>query len=213
MKPSLIQIENQLKNRWDYPYTWYKKQNNHWDKYTNFIYEIPEWQPLVKTIVNAVSTHNFDKKEYFYYAINRWYNFWSSLAVEEIFCSHPDIEPAKNSRDKQVDFTLKGIAFDHKTSVFPKGFENTYAFAKAHKKKLMQWLYYNQSQESRKHLENRLFIITYAKDGMHWKLKAEISLLHKAISKYVATFEPNQLTRLSFAENKKSLSDIIWVEK
>lgn len=213
MNPSFSQIENQLKNRWDHPYTWYKKQNDYWDKQTNFIYEIPEWKPLIKAIANAVTTHNFDKKEFFYYVINRWYNFWSSVAVEEIFCSLPEIEPAKNSRDKQVDFTIKSIPFDHKTSVFPKGFKNNYAFAKAYKEKLLFWLYVNQSQEGRKHFANRLFIIVYAENGHHWKLKAEISLLHKAISNYVATFDPNQLTRLSFPEKEAALSDIIWVEK
>ncbi len=213
MIPSLSQIENQLKNRWKYPYNWYKKQNDHWDKSTNFIYEIPEWEPLIKAIASTVSIHKFDKKECFYYAINRWYNFWSSVAVEEIFCSLPEVEPAKNIMNKRVDFTIKGIPFDHKTSVFPKGFKNNYAFAKAHKEKLLYWLYSNQSQEGRKHLANRLFIIVYAEDGHHWKLKAEISLLHKAISNYVATFDANQLTHLSFPEKEEALSDIIWVEK
>lgn len=75
------------------------------------------------------------------------------------------------------------------------------------------WLYNNQSKQQRKHFANRLFVITYQKDGQHWKLKAEISLLRQAITKYVATFEVSKLETLQFSATESAVSDIIWVEQ
>lgn len=211
MNINLSNIETQLKKRWKYNYKWLQKQNNLWDNYTNFIYLISDWDCLVEAIARLVQEKKLPKEAAFYYAINRWYNYWSSVAVEHIFCSHPQVEPAKNEKDKEVDFSISGIPFDHKTSVFPKGFENDFAFAKAHKEQLLYWLYNHQSQQGRKHLANRLFIIVHNKNGNHWKLKAEISLLQQAISNYVTTFEPGHLTKLNFSEINQPLSDIIWV--
>lgn len=211
MNKKLLDIEIQLKKRWKYNYKWLRKQNDQWDAYTNFIYTTQTWEDVIKATAAAVIEHKINKEEAFYYTINRWYNFWSSVAVEEIFCSIAQVIPAKNNKDKLIDFSIQNIPFDHKTSVFPKGFNESLAYAKAHKEQLLYWLYNNQSQQGRKHHANRLFIIVYAQNGKHWQLKAEISLLQQAISNYVATFEPKQLTTLKFSENQTALSDIIWV--
>jgi len=211
MNIDLKDIETQLKKRWKYPYKWLQKQNNRWDSHTNFIYSILDWDGLIEAIATLVQEKKLPKEEAFYYAINRWYNYWSSVTVEHVFCHLPQVKPAKNEKDKQVDFYINGIPFDHKTSVFPKGFKNSFAFAKAHKEELLYWLYNNQSQQGRKHLANRLFIIVYDQNGKHWKLKAEISLLQQAISNYVTTFDAKQLITLKFSENQTAFSDIIWV--
>lgn len=211
MQSQWNEIEKQLKKRWQYSYKWLRKQNDQWDVYTNFIYTISDWDALIKAVANLVHQENLNKGEAFYYAVNRWYNFWSAVAVEEIFCSQLGVVPAGNAKDKQVDFFINNIPFDHKTSVFPKGFGKDIAFAKANKKQLIQWLYTQQSSQQRQHFANRLFVIVYATDGDHWKLKAEISLLRKAVSDYVATFDAGKLIKLTFFEEKIVLSDIIWV--
>ncbi len=211
MHINLSDIETQLKKRWKYPYKWLQKQNNLWDSHTNFIYSISDWVGLIEAIARLVQEKKLPKEAAFYYAINRWYNFWSSVAVEHVFCSHSQVKPAQNEKDKQVDFYLKGIPFDHKTSVFPKGFGRNVPFAKANKEQLLYWLYNHQSQQGRKHLANRLFIIVHNKNGNHWKLKAEISLLQEGISNYVTTFDQNKLASLKFSENQSALSDVIWV--
>lgn len=213
MGVNLQHIEKELKKRWDYPYIWYRKQNNVWDKHTNFIYEIPTWDELILAIAQLVEKEKLDKKEAFYYAINRWYNFWSAVAVEHIFCQQPGIVPAKNSKDQLVDFNIQNLSFDHKTSVFPGGFQKDFSYAKSHKEELICWLYKNQSKEQRQHFANRLFVVVYAANNEHWKLKAEIALLNEAITKYVAIFDVSKLARINFPENNAALSDIIWVEK
>jgi len=213
MKINVEDIEKQLKNRLPYPYQWFRKQNNIWDNYTNFIYNTPTWEVLIPKIAAVVLKYNLDKKELYYYAINRWYNFWSAMAVEHVFSTCDGIVPEKNSKNRLVDFRLQGISFDHKTSVFPKGFNQSFEYAKENPRELIKWLYKNQSSQQRYHLKNRLFIIVYDKTGAHWKLKSEIRLLEKEIKNYVSNFTPAQLQKFIFTLDTETFSDIIWIEK
>ncbi|AFL80683.1 hypothetical protein Aeqsu_1187 [Aequorivita sublithincola DSM 14238] len=206
-------IEVELKKRLPYDYNWGQKQNDLWDGYTNFIYKTWNWEELVLKMKQAILDHKLDKRELFNYAANRWFNFWSSQAVEQIFTAIEGVEPVVETTDSEKDFYLFGIPFDHKTSIFPKQFQNTYEYAHSHKPELIEWLYKNQSTQKRHHFKNRLFIVVYAKNGEHWKLKAEISLLKEAIQKYVASFRKEQLHSFTFADEQTTLSDIIWVSK
>jgi hypothetical protein len=209
MKYSLTEIESELKKRLVHPYKWGQKQNDTFDKQTNFIYHTFLFEELLKEIYKRFrSEKDFDL--YFNYTINRWYNFWSAQAVENIFCSLPNVKPALDSKDRLVDFTIDGVSFDHKTSIYPKNFP--YKIDEAIKKtdELIKWLYKNQSQQQRKHLKNRLFIVLYSKDGEHWKLKSEIMWLKDRIEKYMQGFNPNYLLKFEFEKDKETLSDVIW---
>ena len=202
---NLARVEQELKKRLDYPYIWGRKQSNSWDYDTNFIYKTYSFESLLR------KTENFDQalKDY---ALNRWYNFWSAMAVEYIFASHENVEPNKNSYDKLMDFKINNIPFDHKTSVFPKGFKKSYQYAKEHDAELISWLYENQSQQGRKHLKNRLFIVLYDSKNEHWKMKSEIMLLKKEIDTYVVNFSKDQLHIFDFGEGSV-YSDILWIRK
>ncbi len=210
---NLQNIEKELKKRHQYSYKWFRKQNDQWDRYTQFIYQISNWEALVRKIAIVAESHEIEKQQIFQYAANRWYNFWSSQAVEQIFVECEGITPVYENKDSEKDFYLFGIPFDHKTSVFPKQFNNTFEYAKNHENELIEWLYKNQSTQKRHHYKNRLFIIVYDSHGEHWKLKAEIYLLKKAIEKYVASFKREQLHSFTFAEGQTTFSDIIWVSK
>jgi len=209
---SLTYIEEQLKCRLPYTYVWGRKQNDLWDGYTNFIYNLPEWEAVLEAMQATIKAYGLDKKELFNYAANRWFNFWSAMAVEKIFTEIEGVTPSINHKDRLVDFNLRGIDFDHKTSVFPKNFKQTLFYAQNHEEELLYWLYKNQSQQQRKHLENRLFLMVHAKDGQHWKLKAEIGWLKQIIQKYVSNFDAANLSRLQL-EDKTSLAGIVWAEK
>ena len=202
----LVSIQNELEKFHKYPYSWGRKQSNLWDIETNFIYNIQKFEVLLDRIKNFEA----EKQNY---AMIRWYNFWSAMAVENIFAKHKNVEPNKNTYDKLVDFKINNIEFDHKTSVFPKGFKKSFEYAKQHKKELIIWLYTNQSQEGRKHLRNRLFIVLYNKNGNHWKLKSEIASLKSAIDNYVVNFKESNLVKLKSRTQGIIFSDIIWLEK
>lgn len=200
-------VENELQKRLIYPSVWVRKQNNSFDYETNYIYSIFYFDELLHEIKLRHKTNYVD---YFNYAINCWFNFWSAYAAEKIFCLNDGVTPALNSRDRLVDFTLRGINFDHKTSVFPKGFNKPLDFAISYPEKLTEWLYVNQSQQLRKHLKNRLFIVLYDSINFeHWKLRAQISWLKTIIDNYVEEFDQDKLITLNLTGLELIKTDVI----
>jgi hypothetical protein len=203
------QIERELKKRLSYPYKWGRKQNDEFDKLTNFVYRISSFEEVVNETKSRFSKDK-EHENIANYALNRWYNFWSAQAVEKIFCSLPNVKPALDEKDRLVDFTIDGVTFDHKTSIFPKNFPCSINEAIKKTDELILWLYKHQSQQQRKHLKNRLFIVLYSSDGDHWKLKADISWLKERIEKYMEGFNPHYLLKFSLEEKQETLSDVIW---
>ena len=202
----LEKLELQLKKRLKYPYTWGRKQADDWDKMTNFIYEIRRFSDLEVMISNL-------SPELKIYALNRWLNFWSAKGIEQIFTSQQNVVANKNEYDKLVDFTINGIPFDHKTSVFPRGFKKDFNYAYQNKRELIQWFYDEQSQQGRKHLKNRLFVVLFDRNSLeYWKLKVEIRFIKQQIEQYITNFSLNKLEKFNF-ENEEILSDVIWIIK
>jgi len=206
---NLTQIETELKKRLSYPYKWGRKQNDQFDKLTNFIYRTFYFDDVIKEIERRFKKDR-EHQNISNYALNRWYNFWSAQAVEKIFCSLPNVTPALNNKNRLVDFTIDGVTFDHKTSVFPKNFPFGLDETIKRTDELIKWLYKHQSQQQRKHLKNRLFVVLYSSDGEHWKLKAEISWLKERIELYMKGFNPHYLLKFNFERAHYTLADIIW---
>ena len=209
MDAELINIERELKKRLVYPYKWGRKQNDEFDKLTNYVYRIPVFEVILKETENRFNKDK-EHQNIANYALNRWYNFWSAQAVEKIFCSLPNVKPAMDEKDRLVDFTIDGFTFDHKTSIFPKNFPHPIEKAIKKTDELILWLYKYQSQQQRKHLKNRLFIVLYSSDGEHWKLKSEISWLKERIEKYMGGFNPHYLLKFQLEKNQDTISDVIW---
>lgn len=55
------------------------------------------------------------------YVLWSWYNFWTSILIEDIFKDHQDIIPAVGLV-KKVDFFWNNFPFDLKVTFFPDGF-------------------------------------------------------------------------------------------
>lgn len=213
MTLDLHYIEAQLKKRLQHPYRWQRKQEDLWDNETSFIYKTSQWEALLDHIDRKTLASHLDKNDFFNYAINRWYNFWSAQAVEQLFTALPGFAANPKPLENHYDFKWLGEPIDHKTSVFPRGFGREYAFAKANKTQLLHWLYKHQSTGQRYHLNNRLFIIVYDPQGAHWKLKAELGLLRSAIEPYGKENTPAVMETLQLEQGKKTLADIIWVTR
>jgi len=209
MNAELLKIEKELKKRLSYPYKWGRKQNDEFDKLTNFVYKISSFDEVLQ---ETESRFRKDKEHQNIanYALNRWYNFWSAQAVEKIFCSLPNVKPALDEKDKLVDFTIDGVTFDHKTSIYPQNFPYTIQEAIKKTDELILWLYKHQSNKQRKNLKNRLFIVLFSSDGDHWKLKAEISWLKERIEQYMEGFNPHYLLKFQLEKNQETISDVIW---
>ncbi|MDR2651401.1 MAG: hypothetical protein LBC68_03675 [Prevotellaceae bacterium] len=52
------------------------------------------------------------------YVLNSWYNYWSSVLIENIFKSHPAVLPTVG-QIKSVDFFINNIPFDLKVTYLP----------------------------------------------------------------------------------------------
>jgi len=206
-------LEEELRKRTKLNYFWGRKQDDEFDKQTNFIYKISSFELLLATIEYAfkINAQYDDLKNY---ALNRWFNFWSAKGVENIFCEHENVKPHVDSFNKFTDFYIQNIPFDHKTTIFPKGFGKSVPYAILHKEELIEWLYKNQSQQQRKHHKNRLFIVlvNYQEEDSHWKLKSEIHFLKELISAYLLNFDLTKLHCFTF-ENEIVKADIIWAIK
>ena len=206
-------LEEELRKRTKLNYFWGRQQDDEFDKQSNFIYKTTSFELLLETIESRfkVNPKHNDLKNY---ALNRWFNFWSAKGVESIFCEHKNVKPHLDSYNKFTDFYIQNIPFDHKTTIFPKGFEKSVPYAILHKKELIEWLYENQSQQQRKHHKNRLFIVlvNYQEEDGHWKLKSEIGWLKELISAYLLNFDQTKLCSLTF-ENEIVKADIIWAIK
>lgn len=203
---TLEQIELELKKLTVMP-PWGRKQSDDWDKLSNFVYQLPSYEQLFVLIAAQKKDAAFE-----HYCIHRWYNTLSARALENIFCSQPKVKANKNKYDKLVDFSISSIPFDHKTSIFPRSYPHSQEYAEQNPASLIEWLYKQQSLEGRFHTENRLFVVLFAEDGQHWRLRAEISKIKSEIEHYVQHFDKNKITMLMLEEESAVLSDIIWIK-
>lgn len=209
----LEHIEVELKKRLQHPYKWLRKQNDLWDTATKFIYKTPDWNTFVSEMETAWRQSSFEKESFIHYAMNRWYNFWSAQAVEQIFTDLAGVAPNPKPLEDQYDFRWLGERFDLKTTVFPKGYGDSYAFAKANPAHLIRWFYENQSTEQRYHLKNRMFIVCYDQNGEHYKLKAEIGMLKERVYNYMCERTPADTFSLDLQQETETLADIIWATR
>ncbi len=209
MSLTLTAIEANLRRRLAYPYRWHRPQDDRHDRATDFIYKIADFDTLMETLETRFGRSR-DFAAWRDYALNRWYNYWSAQGIEMVFASMPGVEPHRDQRNRLVDFTLHGIPFDHKTTIFPRGFGHDLTYAHNHPRQLLHWLYRRQSRERRHHLGNRLFLVLHRADGEHWRLRAELSWLAEIVRTYVRTFNPEQLYHLTLSAEKETLADLIW---
>ncbi len=204
MEPvDLEKLQIALRKRCEQPYHWHQKQQNDWDALTLFIYQCRSFEQLQ----NQIKDWEEKLKDY---ALNRWLNFWSAKGVEQIFAQHHKVKPFPNEKSKTIDFFIENIPFDHKTTIFPKGFGHSLEQAQEQPQLLIDWLYQNQSQEGRMHWHNRLFLVLYdTRQQEHWKLKAEIDFLQSKIEAYLAHFKSENLPYF-YHQERKIYADIIW---
>lgn len=201
---TLSQIETELKRLNAMP-AWGRKQSDDWDRLSNFVYEMPTYAELQMRLRQLNQSEAFKN-----YVLHRWFNTLSAMAVERIFAQCAGVLPNRNRYDKLVDFSIQGVTFDHKTTVFPARFPYHIAYAQEHPELLIRWLYDEQSKQGRFHQANRLFLVLWNADGEHWRLRAELSKIQTIIANYVAHFDARKLHEITFSNQITALSDIIW---
>lgn len=150
------------------------------------------------------------------YVLHRWYNYRTSEICEELFEKYGAVREKKRNH-RLIDIYITGIPFDIKLTTFPKKIreKNLNLRKQEDRDFLIQWFYTNQSQASRKHFANRLFVVC---DGGNpytdMLLKSDIPLLEKAVKKYMEEKEncPHRLTIETDAGKKEVFSDVIVIK-
>lgn len=186
------------------------RQSTRLDKSSEFIYTAE----TAAECVRAAEENGADIN----YALHRWYNFVTSKRCEAVFVSLG----AKKEKDEyhhSIDIYINGIPYDVKLTVYPRRLEEEGVFLnlekRSDKNRLIKWLYKNQSQQSRKHLKSRIFIVCTA-DGEFekQKLKCDFGKIEKQIKAYMDYIKNNKPNIVEITdENGKSAvySDIIAI--
>jgi hypothetical protein len=192
------------------PYHWGRVQCNGSDAATRFIFHEPRLDSVDAVVANRLSGQPTLQG----YAYTRWYNYWASCVQETVMCEQPGIEPWFDRFAKLTDLTIQGIAFDLKCCVLPYRFRALPQTGFDNPELLATWLYRNQSQEGRKHLGNRLFIVVF--DHRHpeqsYQLKGDLEALRRALAKFAREFNPSNLLHIK-VEGAEPLSAIIPVTR
>lgn len=111
-------------------------------------------------------------------------------------------------------------AYDVKLTIYPHKLEQENVFLDLEnaqdKDKLIRWLYEHQSQETRKHLKSRIFIVcagtgTYEKQ----KLKCDFIKIEKGIKEYMDSLKCTMPNRVEISDGNEKVfvySDIIVIK-
>lgn len=186
----------------------WKMQNNWADRNTNFIYKAQTLEECLEKIENFRA----DKD----YALHRWYNYMTSIAVENLFCEFGAIHD-EDIYNHDVDIYIDDIPFDVKLTVYPaKLSDRPYNLStRTGKNEMIKWYYANQSQQSRKQLLNRLYVVCDGKDNEEClTMKCDFDLLRSKIKSFMAYIREHGLNKITINDNGKDYelySDIIYI--
>lgn len=184
----------------------WEMQNNNNDKETNFIYTVDS----LEECLNEIERTSVNKE----YALHRWYNYMTSIQCEYIFCEYGAVHE-KNQYNHDVDIYIDGVPFDVKLTVYPaKLSSRPYDLStRAGKNDMIRWYYANQSQQSRKQMLNRLYVVCDAPTSYeNMVMKSNFDLMRQRISaymKYVREHGINELIIKDGGKEYKLKSDII----
>lgn len=205
-----IKLENDLKQTMSIISANWKRQNNYRDKATDFIYKTATLEECLFEIEKTGT----DKE----YALHRWYNFKTSIQCEYIFCEFGAVHE-QDRFNHDVDIYIENIPFDVKLTVYPaKLAHRPYDLStREGKNGLIRWYYENQSQQGRKQLLNRLYVVCDgANSHENMVMKSNFDLMRKRISAYMQGIQREGINEISILDGRNEYllkSDIILLDK
>ncbi len=127
----------------------------------------------------------------------------------------------KQLYNHDIDIYINEIPYDVKLTVYPAKLKRSGEILNLHnrddKNTLIRWMYANQSQEGRKHLKNRMFIVCNGENTyQNLALKSDFDIIETRISGYfhfLENNEPNKLVIQDAGQEYEVYSDIISIEK
>lgn len=169
-----------------FPYKWPCKVTRELNALTEFVTAERRWWAIEGRLVCWKDLPRY--RLLLNFARARWVAFWSALGVEEILGQHSTVTLNPNPLDKGWDFTLSTpagtIAFDEKTSCFPRAWHLSYDRTREDPVPLIKWFYREQSA-ARYGVQNRFFVVLHAADGRHGQLRSELSLIGQFLQEWL----------------------------
>lgn len=181
-------------------------QNNSFDWSAHFIYRMNSLNDCMIEIERT----RVDRD----YVLHRWYNYMTLIYCEYIFCDYGAVHEA-DKFNHDVDIYIDGIPFDVKLTVYPaKLSSRPYDLkTRAGKDEMIRWYYANQSQQSRKQMLNRLYVVCDANTSHeNMVMKSNFDLMRHRISSYmnyIKKYGLNELVIEDAGNEYRLKSDII----
>ncbi len=153
------------------PTSWSVRQRDSLDRATAFIYRCDS---LAEVRERCTTDRLDDDTES--YALHRWKNFvrhdaWLDLVLTTIPASRPYEEPKHRTRDLYLPLAAGETVFDLKVTRWPSRIPLTETLLY-----VAEWMYVNQSQQSRHHLDNRLFVV-----GVNELILCDIEIARRSV--------------------------------
>lgn len=179
IKVELVNVAKTIKTKWG------AVQNNEMDFISNKIFL---WESVAE-MEKDIGDKNDKIKNY---ARRRWFVYKCALCDEYLFKKY-GAQPNPNPKDKNWDFQINDVKFDHKGTKLPN--ELTYEQLQNDPQSVINWLYENQSKEQRYGEQNRLFIIHLSlidrnRDDL---LRCPLPKKEQAIKSFVENFKDAKL--------------------
>ena len=199
-------IEQDLKRTMEMISASWGMQNNRYDKASNFVFKMKSLDECLNEIEHTGVNRD--------YALHRWYNFMTSIRCEYIFCEYGAVHET-NIYNHDIDIYIDKVPFDVKLTVYPaKLSDRPYDLStREGKDDMIRWYYSNQSQEDRKQLLNRIYVVCDAptsKENM--VMKSNFDLMRERISAYMDELKKvgfNEITITDEGKNYLLKSDIV----
>ena len=136
------------------PTSWLVRQRDALDRATAFIYSATS----LAEVLQQSRTARLDEQTTSY-AQHRWKNFVRHDAwLDLLYAEFPGCRPFENARDRTKDLYVpvgrNEVIFDLKVTRWPSRLEKSASLPE-----VARWMYLNQSQQQRFHLDNRLFVV------------------------------------------------------
>jgi hypothetical protein len=183
-------------------------QNDQRDSRTNFIYRM---NSLDECLIEIERT-GVDKT----YALHRWYNYMTSVICENIFCEYGAVHES-NVYNHDVDIYVDSVPYDVKLTVYPARLKRGMYDLDTRRGKddIIRWYYANQSQQSRKQMVNRIYVVCDGPTPYECMvLKSNFDLMRVKIAAFMRDIRVNGLNEIDIIDSGKVFrlkSDIVRI--
>jgi hypothetical protein len=136
------------------PTSWSVRQRDALDRATSFIYSATSLADVLRQSREALLDEQSTS-----YAQHRWKNFVRhDVWLDLLYAEFPGCRPFENIRDRTKDLYVPvggaEVIFDLKVTRWPSRLDRAASLPD-----VARWMYDNQSQQQRFHLDNRLFVV------------------------------------------------------